>query len=298
MDKSKFQLPIPLLSSSYSKEPYSILSLSEGRLASLWHSWTEFLFFCHHKVQTLTRKKEGSQAVSPSSKTVNKEHSAFSKRIWFKRLPDASEAPVEKCGWQYCGHAIAQHWNPAARRQLLPTTTHTMLVFLLTQIVIQSSDPQSPCRAEPEPESCFTLILFTSVWGTISSRQWNKRAEMTAAAWDSTLNWAQLQCCKNSARHQLISPVFFALLHSCNCWVPPHSLWRGGFIFIIYVKAELHFSLWKNAAFKLQKNQNTCQVQSVQLLFLRLKACINTLPKYCRNLARWLSTVGSLLLRT
>lgn len=164
------------------------------------------------------------------------------------------------------------------------------------QIVIQSSDPQSPCRAEPEPESCFALILFTSVWGTISSRQWNKRAEMTATAWDSTLNWAQLQCCKNSARHQLISPVFFALLHSCNCWVPPHSLWRGGFIFIIYVKAELHFSLWKNAAFKL-KNQNTCQVQSVQLLFLRLKACINTLPKYCRNLARWLSTVGSLLLR-
>lgn len=118
-----------------------------------------------------------------------------------------------------------------------------------------SQTPKVPAEHWPEIESCFTFLLFTSVWGTISSRQWNKRPEVTAAAWDSTLNWAQLQCCKNSARHQLISPVFFVFLHSCNCWVPPHSLWRGGFIFLIYVKAELHFPLWNNAAFKLQKSK-------------------------------------------
>lgn len=113
MDKSKLKLLIPLLSSPYSKEPYSILSLSEGRLASplTFMNWISF-FLIITRYRLWEKKQEVRWVVSLSSKTVNKEHSAFSKSIWLKRLPNVSQSPVEKCGWQHYGHSIAQHSNP------------------------------------------------------------------------------------------------------------------------------------------------------------------------------------------
>lgn len=179
-------------------------------------------------------------------------------------------------------------------RQLLPTTTYVMLVFLLTQVVIQSSDPRVPAEhwQNQNPVSPFSWLpqCWHSQQQAVKQKAWS--SSLTAAAWDSTLYWAKLQCCKHSAKHQLISSAFSVLLlHSCNCWVPPHSLWRG--VEGLFFSCESRTTFFSVEECSIQATKiNMCQVQSMQLMFLWLKACINALPKYCRNLVSWLSTAS------
>lgn len=175
-------------------------------------------------------------------------------------------------------------------RQLLPTT-YVMLVFLLTQDVIQSSDPQGPCRALTEPKSCFTFLLVTSVLAQSAAGSDTKGLEwqqQPGSQHSTGLNYNTANTQPGTSSSLLCSLYFFFIAATAECHLTASGgEWRAYFSYLC--ESRITFSSVEECS--TQATKSKFNIQSVQMLFLWLKASINTLHKYSRNLVCCLHTV-------